>query len=84
MNNQTGRTITVTIVNGTKWNSGPITVSNGACVTDEFGPTAAGDPISVSATTSGGNPVLNGAPVTGRPLARIIGGAAYGQVSFSG
>ncbi len=48
LNNQTGRTIAVTIVNGTKWNSGAISVSSGAYVTDEFGPTAAGDVIFIS------------------------------------
>ena len=84
LNNQTGRTIAVTIVNGTKWNSGPISVNNGAYVTDEFGPTAAGDAISVSATTTDGNPVLTGAAVTCRPLANIIGTSVYGQINFGG
>jgi hypothetical protein len=83
LNNQTGRTIVVTIVNGTKWNSGPISVNNGAYVTDEFGPTVAGDAIAVSATTNDGNPVLTGVAVTCRPLANIIGTSVYGQINFS-
>ena len=84
LNNQTGRTIAVTMVNGTKWTNGPISVNNGAYVTGEFGPTAAGDPISVTATTTDGNPVLTGAAVICRPLANIIGTTVYGQINFGG
>jgi hypothetical protein len=80
LNNQTGRRINVELTIGGTLQPG-ISINNGAFVSDEFAGGAAGQAITIKATTNDGNPVLT-ATRQCTPKSTIFGGTVYGQVDF--
>jgi hypothetical protein len=81
LNNQTGRVIIVELTIGGTLRPG-ISINNGAFVSDEFSGGAAGQAITIKATTNDGNPVLT-ATRQCTPKSTIFGGTQYGQIDFA-